>query len=94
MKIAKINVILENLKAKKSLEEVDELNVQDVLCEINSLPRRICVCNICKWQNHRGKLPRKPHVTEAHKENKKDGEFLNKQGLLWCYINLMFTNHC
>lgn len=39
------------------------------------------------------KLPRKPHVTEAHKENKNDGEFLNKQGLLWCYINLMFTNH-
>lgn len=43
MKISKINVILDNLKENKSLEEVDELNAQDVLCEINSLPQK----NLC-----------------------------------------------
>lgn len=53
-----ISVILDNLKANKSLEEVDALNEKDMLCEINSLPKRICVNNICKWQNHMEETPK------------------------------------
>lgn len=68
MKISKINVILDNLKANKSLEEVDVLNEKDMLCEINSFLKESVYIISVSGRTTQRKFPRKPHVTEAHKE--------------------------